>query len=327
MNEEAFVKALAKLKPEAAQRLWKKFQNSRKAEGAEDEYQETLKGKSAGSLHKKRKLLLGWIQSGKTCGEIYREYMTKVTFTKTSGEKEKWLTITQALQCWGKNELWQRVKSGTIKARGNPEDNRFWEFRINKQVGKTEVARAKASSVTFSGKADQKVGLEFDRQDWTGLLEDDWDVKGLEEEGKEDGEEEKDLAKLLGVKLPNKDNKDDEWELASKIPDADTQDEISDKVMKFKTELEKDKSILDLKEHECKKKKIQAGNLFKEKKNCSRKWRLLAFAFFVLQVELDSPMPPIGLESPSHSIRQPTCFLCFHATLQCRWLWERCWPC
>ena len=202
LNEESFVKALAKLKPEAAQRLWKKFQNSRKAEGAEDEYQETLKGKSAGSLHKKRKLLLGWIQSGKTCGEIYREYMTKVTFTKTSGEKEKWLTTTQALQCWGKNELWQRVKSGTIKARRNPEDNRFWEFRINKRVGKTEVARAKASSVTFGGKADQKVGLEFDRQDWTGLLEDDWDAKGLEEEGKEDGEEEKDLAKLLGVKLP-----------------------------------------------------------------------------------------------------------------------------
>ena len=99
------------------------------------------------------------------------------------------------------------------------------------------MARAKASSVTFSGKADQKVGLEFDRQDWTGLLEDDWDAKGLEEEGKEDGEEEKDLAKLLGVKLPKepqdkqKNNKDDEWELASKITDADTQDEISDKVM------------------------------------------------------------------------------------------------
>ena len=50
-------------------------------------------------------------------------------------------------------------------------------------------------------------------------------------------------------------------------------------VMKFKTELEKDKSILDVKEHECKRKKIQDGKLFKEKKKCSRKWRLLAFAF------------------------------------------------
>ena len=88
LNEESFVKALAKLKPEAAQRLWKKFQNSRKAEGAEDEYQETLKGKSAGSLHKRRKLLLGWIQPGKTCGEIYREYMTKVTFTKTQERRK-----------------------------------------------------------------------------------------------------------------------------------------------------------------------------------------------------------------------------------------------
>ena len=99
VNEEAFVKALAKLKPEAAQRLWKKFQNSRKAEGTEDEYQESWKGQSAGSLQKKRKLLFGWVQSGKTCGEIYREYLCKVTFTTTSGVKEKWLTTTQALQC------------------------------------------------------------------------------------------------------------------------------------------------------------------------------------------------------------------------------------
>ena len=202
LNEESFVKALAKLKPEAAQRLWKKFQNSRKAEGAEDEYQQSLKAQSAGSLHKKRKLLHGWIQSGKTCGEIYREYLTKVTFTRTSGVKEKWLTTTQALQCWGKDELWKRVQSGTIKARRNPEDKRFWEFRNNQQVGKTEVARAKASSVTFSGKADKEVALEFDRQDWSDLVEDDWDGQGLEEGGEEDGEEEKDLAKLLGVKLP-----------------------------------------------------------------------------------------------------------------------------
>ena len=78
--------------------------------------------------------------------------------------------------------------------------------------------------------------------------------------------------------------------------------------MKFKTELEKDKSILDLKEHECKKNKIKVGNLFKEKKEVQQKMEAPGLCFFVLQVELDSPMPPIGLESPSHSIRQPTFF-------------------
>ena len=102
VNEEAFVKALAKLKPEAAQRLWKKFQNSRKAESTENEYQESWTWQSAGSLQKKRKLLFGWIQSVKTCGEIYRDYLCKVTFIRTSGVKEKRLTTTQALQCWGK---------------------------------------------------------------------------------------------------------------------------------------------------------------------------------------------------------------------------------
>ena len=73
----------------------------------------------------------------------------------------------------------------------------------------------------------------------------------VDQEDEEEAEEEKHLAKVLGVKLPkepqdkekkNKDNKEAEWELASKITDADTQDEILDKVMKFKTELEKDKA-------------------------------------------------------------------------------------
>ena len=76
-----------------------------------------------------------------------------------------------------KNEFWQRVGSGTTKARRNPKDNCFWEFRNNQQVGKTEMARAKATSVTFSGKLTKKA-LEFDRQDWTGLVEDDWDAQG-----------------------------------------------------------------------------------------------------------------------------------------------------
>ena len=45
-----------------------------------------------------------------------------------------------------------------------------------------------------------------------------------------------------------------------------------------------------------------------EKRSAAENGGSWPLPFFVLQVELDSPMPPIGLESPSHSIRQPTCF-------------------
>ena len=50
--------------------------------------------------------------------------------------------------------------------------------------------------------------------------------------------------------------------------------------MKFKTGLEKDKSILDLKEHECKKNKIKVGNLFKEKKEVQQKMEAPGLCLF-----------------------------------------------
>ena len=138
-----------------------------------------------------------------------------------------------------KNEFWQRVGSGTTKARRNPKDNCFWEFRNNQQVGKT-----------FSGKLTKKWLWNLTGRIGLAL----WKMTGMprvDQEDEEEAEEEKHLAKVLGVKLPkepqdkekkNKDNKEAEWELASKITDADTQNEILDKVMKFKTELEKDKA-------------------------------------------------------------------------------------
>ena len=51
LDEKNFLKALSKLEPGAAQKLWKKFEKSRKVEGQE----ECQSG--PGSLEKKRKLL------------------------------------------------------------------------------------------------------------------------------------------------------------------------------------------------------------------------------------------------------------------------------
>ena len=48
--------------------------------------------------------------------------MQEVTLSKEKGVKEKWLTLVQALNHWGKEELWARVQAGTILARKNPLD-------------------------------------------------------------------------------------------------------------------------------------------------------------------------------------------------------------
>ena len=114
MNEKKFMEALSKLEPKAAQKLWKKFQNSRKAANCEDEYQDVMKH-SAGSLERKRKLLFQWVQNDKSCGDRYREYMEKVSLVKSDGVKQKWLTSQQALGTWGKEELWSRVQAGEPK--------------------------------------------------------------------------------------------------------------------------------------------------------------------------------------------------------------------
>lgn len=280
MDEKNFMSALAKLEPKAAQKLWKKFQNSRKAAGEEDKYQDAMKH-GAGSLERKRKLLFQWVQNDKSCGDKYREYVQKLTLVKSDAVKQKWLTTQQAIAQWGKDELWSRVKAGTILARKCPQDNRFWEFKSVQQVSKTETSRTKETKVSFGGNMDKNTALEYQNMDWEALAEDDWEGQALADgDEEEEGEAHQDLAKALGMKLPKdkpeknkpeKSKKAQEWEEASKISKADTKESIKDKMMKFKAELEKDKSQLDTKEHEAKKSGLKDNQLYKDKKEVGQK--------------------------------------------------------
>ena len=283
LDEANFLKALSKLEPKAAQKLWKKFQNSRKAEGQEEEYQEAMKH-GAGSLDRKRKLLFNWVQSDKTCGDRYREYIQKISLVKTEGVKQKWLTSQQALATYGKEELWSRVKSGTILARRCPQDSRFWEFRSCQEMSRTEVTKAKETNVKAEGKMDKAMALEYHNMDWGALVEDDWEVTIGDEEAEEE-DPTKELAKALGLRLPkekeSKDEKDKpgkqkEWELA-KVSKDDTKETILDKIMKFKAEMEKDKSQLDSKEYQAKRSNVREPKLFKEKKEVTLQLEALTY--------------------------------------------------
>jgi hypothetical protein len=289
LDEKNFLKALSKLEPGAAQKLWKKFEKSRKVEGQEESYQHAMKS-GPGSLEKKRKLLFLWVQNDKTCGERYREYVEKMSLVKTEGVKQKWLTTQEAVSRWGKEELWSRVQAGTILARRCPQDKRFWEFKSQQQVSKTEVQKVKETQVGCSGKLDKQTALEYQNMDWGSLHEDAWDATAFGDGEEEEGDENnKDLAKLLGVKLPKdervdkeKNQKEKEWEEASKISAGDSKSDILDKVMKFKAEIEKDKSQLETKEYEAKKAGLKEPQLYKECQEVKQKLEAHPYA-------LDSP--------------------------------------
>ena len=228
MDAQSFGKALQSLDSGATQRLWKQFQSSRKAGGQEAKYQEALKGAEgqAGSLAKRRNLLHAWVQNDKTCGDKYKEFLQSISLTKENAVTSAWLTANQALNHWGKDELWARVQAGTIQARKNPQDRRYWEFKAVTHTGKTKVTNNRITSAGVKGKADKGWHQDFLTQDWDGAGEEDWML-----EDPEDDPEEKapaGIAQALGIK-PDKNEKNEktkkenDWEAASKISDTASQ--------------------------------------------------------------------------------------------------------
>ena len=133
MSVEQFEKALSKLDDKASQRLWKAFEVSRKSSGADKVYQEATETK-VGQVKKKRAMLLGWIRDGKKPGEHFKACVESVSLKKTQGLTSTWLTQAQAMTHWGKEELQERVKSGTVKARKDPQDSRTGSSRLAKSM-------------------------------------------------------------------------------------------------------------------------------------------------------------------------------------------------
>ena len=138
------------------------------------------------------------------------------------------------------------------------------------QVGLTKTSHTHKSSTGVSGKVDKACQESFFNQDWGDVVEDDWKLGAVDDEG--DPTEEgvhKGLAEALGIKVPKpkeKPKKEDVWETTSKITAADSHQDILDKVWKFKAELEKDISQLGSKEYEAKKAGLDDKELLKKKK-------------------------------------------------------------
>ena len=267
MSVGQFEKALSCLDGAASQRLWKAFAKSRKSSGEQEKYPEATTSAKDGSLAKKRKLLFGWVCDGKETGEHYKSMVETVSLKKSEGVTSTWLTKNQALQHWGKEELQERVASGSIVARKDPADSKYWQFKANTEESKVFVNREKAVSWAKKGKSNNKElskllqtqGLEkLTEKDFTAPTDSEEDSDGLPAG----------LAEALGnksekstkEKKEKKENKKDKWEEISQVCEDESQSQLQSRLMSFKVELIKDLAVLDGYTHE----KGLAKSLLKE---------------------------------------------------------------
>ena len=123
LTDSEFEKALGKLPEKQQQCLWKKFEGSRKATAAEEQYKKETTG--TGSLAKKKKLLRSWCFDGGKCSEIYKSSLAMICLEKNHGVEKEWLSKKKMEDELGTEEMKARLTAGTLRWRRNPEDGRF----------------------------------------------------------------------------------------------------------------------------------------------------------------------------------------------------------
>ena len=150
---------------------------------------------------------------------------------------------------WGKEELQERVKSGTVKARKDPQDSRYWQFKACQEHEAVEVERKKEARFEVKKKAEQKEVTDvWKAKHLEYLTEDDFNLPSEDEgEGDEDSDElPAGLAEALGTKS-NKEKKDkkekkekkekkDKWEEMTEVQEGEGPQKVKDRLMAFKVE-------------------------------------------------------------------------------------------
>eukprot|EP00438_Fugacium_kawagutii_P034830 Skav236180 [mRNA] locus=scaffold3799:65667:66815:+ [translate_table: standard] len=257
MDQETFDKALQHVDPQVSQALWKCFEQNRKASGQDELYKKECNG--TGSTKKRRQLLRAWIMDKGSCGSFYRESTQTLGMVQEAGIKEKWLTLEEAQNKWGKAELNSRLQSGTIEGRRCPNDRRFWEFKAVQQHASKKVTLTKGTTYkTGEEKVKKDQLLEVDNLKFENLQEADFEM-GVSEEEESEGGLPEDLQKTLGLKNEKAGKADGSkanpnvWENESKVSASTSTAELQEKLLKFKAEITKDVAQLEMKAMEVKK--------------------------------------------------------------------------
>ena len=132
LSEEDFDHFFKKLNEKQKQCLWKKFETSRQANpGAEPAFKDGT-GTGSGQVARKRGMLRGWVFDGGKPAKFFKQSSVEFSCTRSSGLQASWLSYKETCAKIGEEELKARVAAGTIQHRKNPEDRRFFQFKLHK---------------------------------------------------------------------------------------------------------------------------------------------------------------------------------------------------
>lgn len=77
-------------------------------------------------------MLRGWVFDGGKPAKFFKQSSVEFSCTRSSGLQASWLSYKETCDKIGEEELKARVAAGTIQHRKNPEDRRFFQFKLHK---------------------------------------------------------------------------------------------------------------------------------------------------------------------------------------------------
>ncbi|CAE7324483.1 unnamed protein product [Symbiodinium sp. CCMP2592] len=212
-TDQLFKKFLQDLGPkERPWSLWKNFESERGQLGGEQgkvvnqQYKE-LSG--PGSDKKKKALLKTYLVSG--LKDAYFQISCSFTKDFSSSDEQAYIPWKAAVDYWGLQELRARLLSGSLTARRNPKDDRLWE--VSKETHTEKSTTTKSTTLTGSASTSKNKSLaqvmDLKKQSLTDVGQglDSFDGVFEADDDDEEGGLDPGLKKLLGVKEPEKTQK------------------------------------------------------------------------------------------------------------------------
>ena len=159
LSDEDFDHFLKKLDDKQTMCLWKKFQTSRQANpGVEKIFKD-----ATGQVARKRALLRGWVQDGGKPAKFFKQSSVEFRYTHSTGLQASWLSWKETCDKISEDELKARVEAGTIQYRKNPEDRRFFQFKLNRETEDTKTSRRASSRAQAKVDSSLQDFVNFDK--------------------------------------------------------------------------------------------------------------------------------------------------------------------
>ena len=144
--------------------VWKDFEAKRLAQGTQQQYAEATSG--AGSRQKKRLLLTAYFEGAKnTKTRYFIKCAADVSHERTDKYEAAWLPLASMLTKYGKAELIDHVKEGSISCRPHPKNKKFWQFQDEVESTGTEVKNKRSFGTVSDTDTNKDAFLKFAKGD------------------------------------------------------------------------------------------------------------------------------------------------------------------